>query len=75
MSPAPSAAALGLAVREQRESMGWSQERLADVAGLSAVYVSEIERGRRSPSLGVLARLAAALGQRLSELISRAERL
>jgi transcriptional regulator with XRE-family HTH domain len=66
---------LGLVVREQREARDWSQERLAHAAGLSPVYISEIERGRRSPSLDVLARLAAGLDQRLSELIARAERV
>jgi transcriptional regulator with XRE-family HTH domain len=65
---------LGLAVREERELREWSQQQLADAAGLSAVYISEVERGRRSPSLDVLARIAAAVGLRLSELIARAER-
>lgn len=73
-SAPPSPAALGLAVREERELREWSQQQLADAAGLSAVYISEVERGRRSPSLDVLARIAAAVGLRLSELIARAER-
>jgi quercetin dioxygenase-like cupin family protein len=35
-------------------------------AGVSATHVSEIERGRTSPTLGALARIAAALGKDVS---------
>jgi transcriptional regulator with XRE-family HTH domain len=72
--PAPTAAAFGLAVREERESQDWSQGQLADRAGLSPHYISEIERGRRNPSLSVQASIADALGTPLSELVARAER-
>lgn len=47
-------------VRLRRER-GWSQEQLADEAGLHRTYVSGIERCVRNPTLLILERLAKAL--------------
>jgi transcriptional regulator with XRE-family HTH domain len=63
----------GLAVRSARLRHGWSQERLSDEAGLDRTYVSSLERGLRNPTLTTQARLAAALGRPLHELIREAE--
>lgn len=63
----------GLAVRRLREQQGWSQERLAAQAELNRSYLGEIERAAVMPSLATAAKLAAALGLALSELIERAE--
>lgn len=43
-----------------REEKGWSQEDLADEAGLHRTYVSGIERQVRNPTLLILERLAKA---------------
>jgi transcriptional regulator with XRE-family HTH domain len=64
----------GRIVRSLREERELTQERLADASGVTRNYVSEIERGLKSPSLRVIAGLARALGTRPSELISAAER-
>jgi transcriptional regulator with XRE-family HTH domain len=40
---------------------GLSQQQLADLAGLSRNYVSELERATRNVSLEVVERLGAAL--------------
>lgn len=64
---------LGPIVREARIAQGWSQERLAETAGLDRSYVGEIERGRVSPTLLTLEKLATALQLTPSELISRCE--
>ena len=66
---------LGPIVREARIARGWSQERLAETAGLDRSYVGEIERGRVSPTLLTLEKLATALPLSASELISRCEQL
>src|SRR5262245_59199490 len=55
-------ATIGTKLLDLRQSSQLSQERLADAAGLSANYVSLIEKGRRLPSLEVLSRLAHVLG-------------
>jgi transcriptional regulator with XRE-family HTH domain len=65
--------AFGLAIRAARERRGWSQEQLADAAGLDRTYVSSLERGLRNPTLITQERLAQALGTPLHELIRAAE--
>jgi transcriptional regulator with XRE-family HTH domain len=69
------AVGLGLAIREARSKLGISQEVLSDLANLDRTYVSGVERGTRNPTLDSMARLAAALGIQLSELVRRAEEL
>jgi tetratricopeptide (TPR) repeat protein len=54
-------AAVGQRLREARERAGLSQRRLA-YDGCSPAYVSRVEAGNRTPSLRVLAELAARLG-------------
>jgi len=64
-------ARLGRNVRRLREENGWSQEEYADRAGIHRTYVSDIERGRRNPTVTVVEKLAKPLrvdaGQLLSE--------
>ncbi len=59
---------IGQRVREAREQRGWSQERLADEAGVDRSYMSGIERGVRNVSVLKLARLARALKMPAREL-------
>lgn len=66
--------AFGQVVRELREQAELSQERLGFLAKLSRVYVGEIERGEKTPTLDAVASLAHALGKPASELIASAER-
>jgi len=47
---------------------GWSQERLAEEAGIHRVYLAGIELAQRNPSLKNLENLAKALGISLSKL-------
>jgi transcriptional regulator with XRE-family HTH domain len=53
-----------------REERGWSQEELADQAGLHRTYVSGIERRVRNPTILVLERLAKALKVPASDLLA-----
>jgi transcriptional regulator with XRE-family HTH domain len=39
-----------------------SQERLAEMTGVSTNFVGEMERGLKAPGLGVIVRLSLALG-------------
>ena len=52
---------LGRNVRRLREEKGWSQEDYADRAGIHRTYVSDIERGRRNPTVSVVEKLAGPL--------------
>jgi transcriptional regulator with XRE-family HTH domain len=56
-------------VRRLREEKGWSQEDYADRAGIHRTYVSDIERGRRNPTVTIVARLAVPLGVEASRLL------
>lgn len=67
-------AALGQAVRRQRERLGKSQEQFAFDVGLDRTYVSGIERGVRNPTVATLLRLTAVLGIPPSALLRAAER-
>jgi two-component system, response regulator len=54
-------AQFGREVRTWRNRLGFSQEQLAERAGLHRTYISDIERGTRNVSLGSVERLARAL--------------
>jgi y4mF family transcriptional regulator len=60
---------LGEAIRAQRKKRGWSQERLAEKADLSTVFISRVERGKESPSLDSLVKIARALALRARDLV------
>lgn len=61
-------------VRRRRHKLDLSQEELAERADIHRVYVSRIETGKVDVGLEVAARVAEALGTRLSRLIGEAER-
>lgn len=52
---------IGRFIREQRKLAELSVRRLADMAGVSNPYLSQIERGLRKPSAEILQQLARAL--------------
>lgn len=63
---------LGAFIRQQRERANLSLRRLADTAGISNPYLSQIERGIRKPSAEILSRLSRALEISANSLYSRA---
>ena len=63
-------AIVGKNVRRLRQQRGMTQEELAFEANIDLTYVGGIERGRRNPSLLVLARIADALAVTVSRLVS-----
>ncbi|HVA91432.1 MAG TPA: helix-turn-helix transcriptional regulator [Chloroflexota bacterium] len=65
--------AFGAALRELRLQADMSQEEIALQSGLSPTYVGQLERGLRSPSLGVILGLAAVLDVAAYELVRAAE--
>jgi transcriptional regulator with XRE-family HTH domain len=71
---APLMGELGRRVRSLREARGMSLRQLGASSGLSASFLSGIERGASSPSISSLASLAEALGVTLSDLFLVAER-
>lgn len=51
----------GKMVRFHRGKAGYSQEKLANRAGIHRTYIGGIERGERNPTLTMIHRLARAL--------------
>ena len=66
-------AALGARLRELRKKKGLKLVALANKSGVSLAYVSEVERGRKLPSLEVLDRLAGALGLSILDVLDGVE--
>ncbi len=60
---------IGLNVRRLRLGRDMSQEALAFEADIALNYLSEIERGRRNPTVLVVDRLAKALGVPMALLV------
>ena len=63
---------LGSFIRQQRERSAMSLRKLADAAGISNPYLSQIERGLRKPSAEILKSIARALSIRAESLYERA---
>lgn len=55
-------------IRNIRLSKHLSVRRLSGLSGVSRTYISEIENGRKSPTLETLYKLAKALNVRVKDL-------
>ncbi|MCB1014453.1 MAG: helix-turn-helix domain-containing protein [Acidimicrobiales bacterium] len=66
------AGALGQFIREQRNAAQLSLRALADRAGVSNPYLSQIERGLHEPSVRVLTSIANALNVSAETLLRQA---
>jgi transcriptional regulator with XRE-family HTH domain len=65
--------AFGQAIRKYRLNLNLSQEDLAFRAGVHRTYISQIERGLKSPTLKVIWVLAKALEISMQELLHETE--
>lgn len=73
MQPSELDRLLGLEIQRRRIAKRWSQESLAEVTSLHRTYISQLERGLKSPSVRVLYRIATALGVSMSILLEVVE--
>jgi transcriptional regulator with XRE-family HTH domain len=62
-------AVIGATLRRRRQSQARTLREVADAAGVSLTYLSEVERGRKEASSEVLEAICAALGLVLSDLL------
>lgn len=53
---------IGEVLREAREKAGLTQMELSSKVGVTRAYYADVERGRYTPSLKVLSKLAEVLG-------------
>lgn len=65
--------AVALVVRHLRREHNISQEKLAELINSHQVYISEIEQGKKLPSLTVLNNIAKAFNLPLSQLVYQIE--
>ncbi|WP_323042251.1 helix-turn-helix domain-containing protein [Gemmobacter sp.] len=62
--------AFGGRIRELRRKAGLTLQTLADQAGISVGFLSQVERDKATPSLGTLASLASALGVEIDVFVA-----
>ena len=62
----------GLAIRKRRRELGWSQERLAEMADVHRNFIGHVERGEQNISIDSQIRFAAALKTSLASLFADA---
>lgn len=62
--------AFGKTIRQLREQRGYSQEEFAYIAGFSRSYYTEIETGKRNPSLLNIIKIAKALNVNVGEIMN-----
>lgn len=64
---------LGQEIQRRRAEKGWSQEYLAEMTGLHRTYISQLERGLKSPSVRVLSHITRAFEVTMSEFLKGVE--
>ncbi|KTD13984.1 helix-turn-helix domain-containing protein [Legionella israelensis] len=65
----PNLIKLGSRIRELRTFKGYSQEGIADAAGMGRTYMGRVERGEQNISIQNLIQIAFALKVEVSEII------
>jgi len=70
LTPRDEGEVFGAHLRELRTARGLTQAQLAEKARTSTPFISQLERGLTTPTLGMLIRLAEALEIRASALLS-----
>jgi len=64
---------LGQVIALRRKRLGISQEELATKSDVDRAFISSIERGKRNPSFGAIARIARGLRMRFARLVHNCE--
>ncbi|QJD86360.1 helix-turn-helix domain-containing protein [Cohnella herbarum] len=62
-------ASLGQRIRNERKKLAMTQEKIAEMIGVSDAYIGQIERGERSLTLDTLIDLANKLGVTVDYLL------
>ena len=63
-------------IRQLREEKEWSLNKLAETAGISKAYLSQLENNvSKQPSAEVLLKIASALGTTIADLLDKPVRV
>src|SRR5438874_5009292 len=73
MEPQDVRKTFGAELRRRRKELGLSQEEFGERANLHRTYVSDVEAGKRNPSLQSMQRLASAVGASIGSLFGAVE--
>lgn len=65
---------IGSRIRGKRETLGLTQQALAEELGVTHQHISRVEGGHVLPSVELVVRLAARLGVTTDELLTGADR-
>lgn len=65
---------LGDELKKARLKAGLTQEQVAARARISREYVSQLERGRQSPTVDMLLRVCRILGTSAASIIAKVEK-
>ncbi len=60
---------VGLRIRSEREKLGLSREKFAEIIGLSSFYIGQLERGDRKMSVDTLANISIYLNVSVDYLL------
>ncbi len=60
---------VGRRIAELRQQRGWTQQVLADLAGIERSHLARLETGEREAGLRMLEKVAGALGVAEGELL------
>ena len=61
---------LGQEIRRQRQLQNLTLAQLGEMAGSNYTYVWELEKGKKSPTVDTLCRIADALGMDVRDLLT-----
>jgi transcriptional regulator with XRE-family HTH domain len=67
MTPTPRQ--IGMKLKRIRKSKGLSQYALAKASGVSREYIRKLEAGESDPTVGMLQKLADAMGVTLAQML------
>lgn len=60
---------IGAKIREMRQKMKMSRKAFSQATGISASYLSEIERGIKRPTVDIILKISKAFNLKVSELL------
>lgn len=61
---------LGKKIQKLRKNQGHTQEKLAEIIGISRAHMGHLEQGIKTPSLRLLEKIARALKVKVSDIFS-----
>jgi transcriptional regulator with XRE-family HTH domain len=62
---------VGRRIAELRAARGWTQQVLADLAGIERSHLARLELGEREAGLRMLEKIADAMGADVTELLKK----